>query len=175
MKWRGKSNRLGGSVDLGLLPRFPKGLQVVVARMGDLVLWSFATMEERAYKPQQPPEVDDDYLYPSEKSSNWGQLTPESPACKGQSLRLPGAKASESPECFLKDSRGATEACTTRVKNKFGRPDSLAGVSGPKSKSSAFTGQSLWLWDPESPHRKSPKTGFLQSSLNYIAKGCKRV
>jgi hypothetical protein len=47
MKWRGKSNRLGGSVDIGLLPRIPKGLQVLVDRMGDLVLWSFATMEER--------------------------------------------------------------------------------------------------------------------------------
>jgi hypothetical protein len=38
MKWRGKSNRLGGSVDLGLLPRIPEGLQVLLARMGDLVL-----------------------------------------------------------------------------------------------------------------------------------------
>jgi hypothetical protein len=47
MKWRGKSNCLGRSVDLGLLPRIPKGLQVLVARMGDLVLWSFATMEGR--------------------------------------------------------------------------------------------------------------------------------
>jgi hypothetical protein len=47
MKWRGKSNRLGGSVDLGLLPRIPKWSQVLVARMGDLVLLSFATMEER--------------------------------------------------------------------------------------------------------------------------------
>jgi hypothetical protein len=47
MKWRGKSNHLGGSVDLGLLPRIPKGHHVLVARMGDLVLWSFATMEEK--------------------------------------------------------------------------------------------------------------------------------
>jgi hypothetical protein len=47
MKGRGKSNLLGGSVDLGLLPLIHKGLQVLVARMGDLVLWSFATMEER--------------------------------------------------------------------------------------------------------------------------------
>jgi hypothetical protein len=46
MKWRGKSNRLGGSVNLGLLPRIPKGLYVLVARMGDLVIISFATMEE---------------------------------------------------------------------------------------------------------------------------------
>jgi hypothetical protein len=50
MKWRGKSNCLGGSVDLGLLPRIPEGLQVLVATMGDLVLWSFATMEEREWK-----------------------------------------------------------------------------------------------------------------------------
>jgi hypothetical protein len=42
MKSREKSNRLGGSVDLGLLPRILKGLQVLVARMGDLVLSSFA-------------------------------------------------------------------------------------------------------------------------------------
>jgi hypothetical protein len=47
MKWRGKSNGFGGSVDLGLLPRILEGLQVLVARMGDLVLRSFATMEER--------------------------------------------------------------------------------------------------------------------------------
>jgi hypothetical protein len=47
MKCRGKSNHLGGSVDLGLLPQIPKGLQVLVTRMGDLVLWSFATMKER--------------------------------------------------------------------------------------------------------------------------------
>jgi hypothetical protein len=78
MKWRGKSNRLGRSVDLGLLPRIPKGFQVLVARMGDLVLWSFTTMEEREWKPQQPPEVEDDYLYPSQESSRWGRLTPES-------------------------------------------------------------------------------------------------
>jgi hypothetical protein len=30
--------------------------------MGDLVLSSFATMEEREWKPQSPPEVEDDYL-----------------------------------------------------------------------------------------------------------------
>jgi hypothetical protein len=49
MKWGGggKSNCLGGSVDIDLLPQIPKGLQVLMARMGDLVLWSFATMEER--------------------------------------------------------------------------------------------------------------------------------
>jgi hypothetical protein len=38
MKWRGKSNRLGGSVNLGILPRIPKGFQGLVARMGDLVI-----------------------------------------------------------------------------------------------------------------------------------------
>jgi hypothetical protein len=47
IKLRGKSNHLGGSVDLGLLPQIPKGLQVLVARMGDIVLSSFATIEER--------------------------------------------------------------------------------------------------------------------------------
>jgi hypothetical protein len=78
-------------------------------------------MEEREWKPQQPPKVEDDYLYPSQESSRWGRLTPESPACKGRSLRLPGAKTSESPESFLKDSGEATEACTTWVKTEFGR------------------------------------------------------
>jgi hypothetical protein len=51
MKWRDKSNHLGGSVDLGLLPRIPKGLKVLVARMGDLVILSFATMVESEWKP----------------------------------------------------------------------------------------------------------------------------
>jgi hypothetical protein len=116
-------------------------------------------MEEREWKLQQPPEVEDDYLYPSQESSHWGRLTPESPdfgvrslrchpespACKGRSLRLPGAKTSESLESFFKDSGEATEACITRVKTEFGRPDSLAGVSGPESKSPAFAGRSLRL------------------------------
>jgi hypothetical protein len=116
-------------------------------------------MEEREYKPQQPPEVEDDYLYPSQKSSRWGRLTPESPdfgvrglrchlespVCKGRSLRLPGAKTSESLVSLFKDSGEATEACTTWLKTEFGRPDSLAGVSGPDSKSLAFAGQSLQL------------------------------
>jgi hypothetical protein len=44
---RGKSYRLGGSVDLGLLTQIPKGHRDLVARMEDLVLWSSATMEER--------------------------------------------------------------------------------------------------------------------------------
>jgi hypothetical protein len=105
MKWRGKSNRLDGSVDLGLLPRIPKGLQVLVARMGDLVILSFATMEEREWKPPCWSEVEDNYLYPSQISSRWGRLTlespasrgwslwchPESPACKDRNLRLLGA------------------------------------------------------------------------------------
>jgi hypothetical protein len=109
--------------------------------------------------PQQPPEVEDDYLYPSKKSSRWGRLTPESPdfgvrslrchpdspACKGRSLRLPSAKTAVSPVSLFKDSGEATEACTTRVKTEFGRPDSLAGVSGPESKSLAFAGRSLRL------------------------------
>jgi hypothetical protein len=42
----GKLNPFGGSVDLGLLPRIPKGLQVLVARMGDLYDLSFPTMKE---------------------------------------------------------------------------------------------------------------------------------
>jgi hypothetical protein len=79
--------------------------------------------------------VEDDYLYPSQESSHWGSTDPgvsvlgvrslrchpESPACKGQSLRLPGAKTSESPESFFKDPKEATEACTTWVKTEFGR------------------------------------------------------
>jgi hypothetical protein len=36
------------SVDLGLLPRIPKGLQVLVARVEDLVKLSLTLMEERA-------------------------------------------------------------------------------------------------------------------------------
>jgi hypothetical protein len=47
MEWMGKSNLFGESVDLGLLPRTPKGLQIPVARMGDLVDLSIATTEER--------------------------------------------------------------------------------------------------------------------------------
>jgi hypothetical protein len=62
------------------LPRVPKGLQVLVARMRDLMLSSFATMEEREYNPRPQLEVEDDYLYPSEISSCWGRLTPASPA-----------------------------------------------------------------------------------------------
>jgi hypothetical protein len=85
-KWRGKSNRFGGSVDLGLRPRIPKGLQVLVARMGDLVILSFATMDEREWKPQSSPEVEDNYLYPSRISSHWGRLTAESPNYKGWTL-----------------------------------------------------------------------------------------
>jgi hypothetical protein len=96
-------------------------------------------MEERDWKPQQPSEVEDNYLYPSQESSRWGSTKPgisglgvrslrchpESPACKGRSLRLPGAKTSESPDSFFKDSWEATEACTTWVKTEFGRhPDS---------------------------------------------------
>jgi hypothetical protein len=49
---KGKSNCFGGSVDLGLLPRIPKGLQVLVARMVDLGIFSLATMDERDWKPQ---------------------------------------------------------------------------------------------------------------------------
>jgi hypothetical protein len=30
--------------------------------MGDIVILCFATMEERAWKPQSPLEVEDDYL-----------------------------------------------------------------------------------------------------------------
>jgi hypothetical protein len=80
----------------------------------------------------------------------------------------PGANISESPESFFKDFGDATEACTTRVKTKFGRPESSV-----QSQSLAFAGRSLRLWDPESPPRKSPTLGFLKSSLNHIAKGCK--
>jgi hypothetical protein len=82
MKWRERSNCLGRSVDLGLLPRIPKGLQVLVSRMGDLIKWSFATMEEREWKQQSAPEVEDDYLYCSQKTSRCGSLTPESLACQ---------------------------------------------------------------------------------------------
>jgi hypothetical protein len=126
MKWRGKSNRLGGSVDLGLLHWIPKGLQVLVARMGDLVILSFATMAEREWKPQSWPEMEDDYLYPSQISSHWGRLTPESPACKGRSLRSirTGVSGSlvtnlrvfeRSPEWLWADYRGLHHAGANRV------------------------------------------------------------
>jgi hypothetical protein len=72
-------------------------------------------------------------------------MSPGVSGCKGRSLRLPGAKTLESSESFFKDSEGEIEACTTRVKTKFGRLDSLAGVSSPESKPPAFVGQSLWL------------------------------
>jgi hypothetical protein len=47
MKWMGNLNSFGGSVDLGLLLRILKGLQVLVARDGYLEDLSFALMEER--------------------------------------------------------------------------------------------------------------------------------
>jgi hypothetical protein len=47
----GKSNPFGGSVDLGLLLRIPKGLQVLVAREGDLGKISLVAMVEREMKP----------------------------------------------------------------------------------------------------------------------------
>jgi hypothetical protein len=50
--------------DLGLLPRITKGLQVLVARMRDIVLLRFATLEETEWKPQIQSEVEDDNLYP---------------------------------------------------------------------------------------------------------------
>jgi hypothetical protein len=58
----GKSNPFGGSVDLGLLTQTPKGFEVLVDRMGDLVYLSFATMEERVWKLQLILEVEDEYL-----------------------------------------------------------------------------------------------------------------
>jgi hypothetical protein len=61
LEWMGKSNSFGESVDLGLLPRIPKGLQVLVARMGDLVIWSTTTMEKREWK-SQPSLGEEDYL-----------------------------------------------------------------------------------------------------------------
>jgi hypothetical protein len=58
----GNSNPFGGSVDLGLLLRIPKGLQVQVAREGDLQHLSLVVMEEIEWKPQPLLEVEDDYL-----------------------------------------------------------------------------------------------------------------
>jgi hypothetical protein len=48
----GKSNSFDGSVDLDLLPRIPKGLKVLVARLGDLRIWSSTLMEDREWKSQ---------------------------------------------------------------------------------------------------------------------------
>ena len=47
MEWMGNANSLGGSVDQDLLPRFPEGKQVWVAREGDLEAFQCLTMEER--------------------------------------------------------------------------------------------------------------------------------
>jgi hypothetical protein len=48
------SNFFGRSVDLDPLPQIPKGLQVLVARMEDLRIWSSTLMGEREWKPQPP-------------------------------------------------------------------------------------------------------------------------
>jgi hypothetical protein len=45
----GNSNPFGGSVDLCLLLRIPKGLQVLVAREGDLEHLSLVVMEKREW------------------------------------------------------------------------------------------------------------------------------
>jgi hypothetical protein len=58
----GNSNPFGGSVDLGLLLRIPTGLQVLVAREGDLEHLSLVGMEEREWKPQPLIEVEEEYL-----------------------------------------------------------------------------------------------------------------
>jgi hypothetical protein len=47
MKKVGNSNPFGESVDLGLLIQIPKGLQVLVAREGDLDHLRLVIMEER--------------------------------------------------------------------------------------------------------------------------------
>jgi hypothetical protein len=145
------ANRLGGNIDPGLLPRIQKGLQVLVARMGDLVILSFTTIEERDWKPQVQPKVEDNYLYPSQISSHWNRLNPKSPACKGrslwcylkshacksQSLRPPRRTTPESPDWVCRDSGPAIEACTTQSKIELGWPDSLARFSGSGPKSPA--------------------------------------
>jgi hypothetical protein len=167
-KWRGKSNRLGGSVDLGLLPQIPKGLQVLVARMGDLVILSFATMDEREWKPQSSPEVEDNYLYPSRISSCWGRLTAESLNYKGWTLWpiRTGVSGSQvkilgvsgwSPQRLRTDARGLHHSGEKQVwEADFFRRIKVSG-----------------LFRPESPPRKSPTARFLESSLQQIAKGCK--
>jgi hypothetical protein len=82
---------------------------------------------------------------------------PESPVCKDRSLRLPGAKALESPVSPFKDSGGATQTCTTWVKNRVWE--------------TGFFGRSLRLWSSESPPRKSPTTGLLQGFSQPYWKG----
>jgi hypothetical protein len=58
----GKSNLFGESVDLGLLSRIPKGLQVRVARMGGLVNLSLTTMKDREWKSQPSLGEEQGYL-----------------------------------------------------------------------------------------------------------------
>jgi hypothetical protein len=58
----GNSNPFGGSVDLGLLLRIPKGLQVLVSREGDLEHLRLVVTEEREWKPLLLLEVEEDYL-----------------------------------------------------------------------------------------------------------------
>jgi hypothetical protein len=182
MKWIGKSNRLSGSVDLVLLPRISKGIQVLVAIMGDLVSLSFATMEEREWKMQSSPEVKDDYLYLSQISSHWGWLTPESPVYKGRSLRChPKSPASKDSSLQLPGDKtlsfrpGSSETldrqqrlAPLRWKMSLGGQSLAIGI-----KVSGLEGRSLRFWGSESPPRKSPTTRFLQSSLQQIAKGVK--
>jgi hypothetical protein len=62
MKWMGNSNPFSGSVDIGLLLRIPKGLQVLVAREGDLEHLSLVVMEEWEWKPPPLLQVEEDYL-----------------------------------------------------------------------------------------------------------------
>jgi hypothetical protein len=51
MEWMGNSNPFNGTVDLDLLPQIPKGLQLLVARIGDLLILRSRLMEERVEVP----------------------------------------------------------------------------------------------------------------------------
>jgi hypothetical protein len=138
------------------------------------VILSFATMEEREWKPRSSPEVKDNYLYPSQISSCWGRLTPESPACKDRRLRLPGDKRRSLWPRSLETrtgNRGLHHSSEKQVWEAkfFGRSLQF------RTNVSSLKGRSLWSRGLESPPRKSPTTRFLQSSLQQIAKGCKCI
>jgi hypothetical protein len=64
------------------------GIAEVKLRQRDLGILSLGTMEEREWKLQSSPEVEDDYLYPLSKSSRCSLTHPEVSALVG--LESPG-------------------------------------------------------------------------------------
>ena len=62
MESGGKSNPFGEGVDLVLLPRFPRGHQVPMAREGELGVFVSCSNGEREWKSQPFPEEEEGYL-----------------------------------------------------------------------------------------------------------------